>query len=108
MSIGITDFFRTFVACSESNKMTAIVGVLNKRAIAIAADSAVTMSSCLCPQSDMDGTFFTQKQIEDITNRISKNVYSKILKQVESAISSDSTTKIHVQNKQRNGNPGKR
>lgn len=45
MSIGITDFFRTFVACSESNKMTAIVGVLNKRAIAIAADSAVTMGN---------------------------------------------------------------
>lgn len=48
------------------------------------------ISNSLCPQTNLEGTYFTKEQIEEISARISKDVYDKILKKLEDAMSSKS------------------
>ena len=44
--------------------------------------------SCLCPQTDLEGTLLTKEQVEEISTRISKSVSENVSKQLEKAISS--------------------
>ena len=44
--------------------------------------------SCLCPQTDLEGTLLTREQVEEISTRISKSVSENVSKQLENVISS--------------------
>ena len=43
--------------------------------------------SCLCPQTNLEGTLLTREQVEEISTRISKSVSENVSKQLEEAIS---------------------
>ena len=67
--------------------MTAIVGVLNKHAVAIAADYMCTIISSLDSQTKMEGTLLIREQVEDISTRISEKVSENVTRQLEKAMS---------------------
>lgn len=48
--------------------------------------------SCLCPQTNLEGTLLTREQVEEISTRISKSVSENVSKQLEKAISSAKST----------------
>ena len=49
--------------------------------------------SCLCPQTNLEGTLLTQEQVDEISTRISKSVSENVSKQLEKAISSATNKK---------------
>ena len=54
--------------------------------------------SCLCPQTDLEGTLLTKEQVEEISTRISKSVSENVSKQLEKAISSAKSSSKSTEN----------
>lgn len=46
------------------------------------------MISSLSPKSQIEGTLLTPEQVEEISSRISKNVFEKITKQLDESLAS--------------------
>ncbi|MCI7599025.1 MAG: hypothetical protein SOY06_03620 [Prevotella sp.] len=46
------------------------------------------MISSLSPKSQIEGTLLTPEQVEEISSRISKNVFEKITKQLDKSLAS--------------------
>lgn len=49
------------------------------------------------PKDEMEGTLLTKEQVEEISERISKNVTDEISRELDKALQEDSTRQTHQQ-----------
>lgn len=52
----------------------------------------ITTTTCLCPNSTIEGTLLNRDQIETISSRIAKNVENNVHRQLKAALEKRNTT----------------